>query len=450
MISKENKEFFKLILSIVIPVAFQGLIATTLNMADTVMVSSLGESSIAAVGLVNQYMYFFLVTIFGICSGSAIFISQYYGKKDNININRQYGIMMVLVFVIGMIFTIASIIFKDQLLALLSHEQDVRTQARIYLDIIIWTFVITGLSFGITTAFRSCGNAKIPVQISVVSFITNIFFNYVLIFGKLGFPAMGVAGAAFGTLIARTIELLLSLFILSKPFVVFRFSIKYLLDLEKPYIMRYLRIAIPVIGAETLWSLSQLFFSVIYARTGKQAAAAIQITNTIQNVFFILANSLCAAASIIIGQFIGSKNYEKTEVYASKFLKFTIFIGIVSGIILAVFPDFLLVLYRGLEADLRKVSTNLLIIRGVFLIFRFINAMLVIGIFRGGGDSKVPFLYEIFTIWVYALPAALIATFIFKLSIEQIFIIVSLEEVLKMILLIPRYLSGKWLVNVTE
>ncbi len=450
MISKENKEFLKLILSIVIPVSFQGLIATTLNMADTVMVSSLGESSIAAVGLVNQYMYFFFVTIFGICSGSAIFMSQYYGKRDNKNINIQYAIMMVLVFLIGLVFTICSIIFKNQLLALLSHEQEVRDQAKIYLDIIIWTFVITGLSFGVTTAFRSCGNAKIPVQISVVSFFTNIFFNYVLIFGKLGFPALGVAGAAYGTLIARIIELLVSLFVLSRPFVVFRFDIKYLFELNKEYILRYFKIAAPVIAAETLWSLSQLFFSVIYARNGKQAVAAVQITNTIQNVFFILSNSFCAAASVIIGQLIGSKDYDKTNNYASKFLKLTIFIGLASSAILMLFPNAMLLLYRGLEPGLKDVSKNLLIIRGIFILFRFINAMFVIGIFRGGGDSRIPLLYEIFTIWVLALPASIIATFILNLNIEKVFIIVSLEEVIKMALLIPRYLSGKWLVNVTE
>lgn len=450
MLSGENKKFINLILTIVLPVAFQGIIATTLNMADTVMVATLGDAAIAAVGLVNQYMYFFMVTVFGICSGSSIFITQFYGKKDIDNINRHFVIMMLSVFGVGVIFTIASIIFNNQLLQLFSHESEVRELAGTYLNIIIFTFIITGLSFGVTTALRSSGDAKSPVIISVISFFANIIFNYIFIFGKLGFPRMGVAGAALGTLIARIIEIVLSMIIIKRPDVVFKFSYKIARSIDRKCISSYLKIATPVILAETLWSLAQLFFSAIYARTGKQGAAAIQVTNTIQNVFFILSNSLCAAAAIIIGQMIGAKEYKRTKEYASKFMKLTILIGVISGLVLMIFPKQLLLLYFGLDKGLKNVSINLLIIRGVFILFRFINAMFVIGIFRGGGDSKVPLIYELITIWIYALPVALIGTFLLKLSIEMIFVLVSIEEIIKIVMLIPRYISGKWLKNVTE
>ncbi|MDO5718723.1 MAG: MATE family efflux transporter [Tissierellia bacterium] len=449
MIKKENKEFLKLILAIVIPVAMQNLIAMTLNMADTVMISHLGDATIAAVGLVNQFLYFFIVTIFGISSGSAIFMSQYYGKGDKDNLNKIYAIMMVIVIAISLIFSIFASIFKAELLAILSPEIEVQFKADIYLSIIIFTFVITGISFAINSTYRSIGDAKTPVKISIISFLTNIVLNYILINGKIGFPVLGVAGAAYATLIARLLEFGL-LFYMARKSEIFGFKIKYLKLVNISFIKRYSSVAFPVILAEALWSLSQLLFAVIYARIGKQATAAVHVTNTVQNVFYLFSNSLCAAASVIIGQLIGSYNRDKAIRYSRKFIKLAISIGIVSALFLMFFPDYLLLLYRNLDRTLEMTSRRLLIIRGIFIGFRFVNAILIIGIFRGGGDSRLPLILEMITIWLYAIPAALISTMILNLPIEYVFTIVSMEEVIKMILILPRYFSKKWLRDITQ
>lgn len=213
---------------------------------------------------------------------------------------------------------------------------------------------------------------------------------------------------------------------------------------------RFFQIALPIILAETLWSFGQLLFAVAYARIGQEATAAIQLTTTIQNVFFILVNSLSSAASVLIGQSLGAGNPKRAFTNATYFLQLTILIGLASTAILAGMPDLLLKIYSGLDPVLYETSRQLLIIRGIFIPFRFINGMLFVGIFRAGGDTRVPLIFEMFTMWVFAIPMAFIGVLVLKWPLLWIFLIVSLEELLKVFLISPRFIKRKWMRNITE
>lgn len=450
MVKIENKKFLKLLLALVIPMAFQQLIATTLNLADTVMVSSLGEEAIAAVGLVNQFFYFYMITIFGVSSSAQVFLAQYFGKGDKENMNKYFFILLSLVTTIGLIFTGISFFKEDFLVKFLTPDPGVQGQIVEYLRVIRYILIVHGLSIAITTGLRNTKDARSPLYVSILAFFINIIFNYLFIFGKYSFPRLGVRGAAMGTLIARLVELIILLIVLV-------FRNKYLelkpaiaKKIKKENIKAYVKVGFPIIAAETFWSLSQLIFSISYARIGKEASAAIQLSGTIQNFFYIMINSLSAAAAIIMGQSLGKGKIEETEAYSKRFLLFALISATISATILLTCPNYLLMLFYGIDENLRKLAANLIMIRATFITFAFLNQMLVVGVFRSGGDTKKPLIYELCTIWIYAVPVALVFAYHMKLRIEIVFAMVLFEEFIKFFIMYRRYKKKIWLRNITN
>ncbi len=458
MASYQNKKFFwkdksfiKSMLAVALPVAVQFLISTSINMADTVMISSLGSAEIAAVGLVNQFVFFFMIASFGFCSAGAVFFSQFYGDRKFNQVRRYLSITLQLVTILSIIFTIISLIWPKEIVSLLIPDEEVIFYGTGYLKLIALTFVMTAISQVFNTVLRSCNRAFEPLLVSIVAFFTNVFFNYVFIFGKFGAPALGVRGAAIGTLIARLVEVIMLL-----GFVLFRKPNGHtirpieLFSLHREILLKFFKIALPIITAEVFWSLGQLMFSVAFARIGKEATAAVQLTNTIQNIFFILVNAINTAAAVLIGQSLGAgdKDYAKTQ--ATYFISISLIFGLISTTVLALLPDLLLKIYSNLDDNIYQMARNLLIIRGLFIAFRFLNGMIFVGIFRAGGETKLPLIFELITMWVFAIPASFIGVLVFKLPVEVIFTIVSLEEVIKFFLIFPLYRKNRWLQTITH
>ncbi len=446
----KQSHFVNTTLTIAIPVAFQNLISTALNMADVVMISGLGEASIAAVGLVNQFVFFYMVTCFGFASAGSTFYAQFYGKRDFKSIRAVLSVVLVAITAIGFLFTSLSVLFPEEIMGLLSPEAEVVQAGIPYLRIVAWTLNITGVSICYNGLLRSTGEPKAPLRVSVISVFTNILFNYLLINGNFGFPKMGVAGAAVGTLIARVLEVVLLTWTVKTTPNLSGKIVATIRKVPKPLVTQFWAIALPIVLMETLWALAQLLFSVFYAAIGKQASAAVQLSNTIQNVFFIIVNSLAASTAIVIGHTIGTGDIKTTFRYSKWFLQITLAVGILSSAVLAFLPDLLLGIYSNLDPALHQTARNLLVIRGVFITFRFINGVLIGGVLRGGGDSKVPFIVEMLTMWVFAVPFAFVGVHLLKWPVEWIFIIVSLEEVFKMVFLMPRFVAKKWITDVTE
>lgn len=446
-----DKTFLRMMLSVALPVSIQFLISTSINMADTVMISSLGGSEIAAVGLVNQFVFFFFVACFGVCSTGSVFFAQYFGDKDINSVRKYLTIIMQFSTLIGVIFTVFSLLYPYQIMRILIPDESVINVGISYLRLISLTFLITAISQCFNTVLRACNRAKEPLMVSIVSFFVNVFFNYMFIFGKFGAPAMGVSGAALGTIIARIVEIvLLTLMILRHKPGVHSLTPTNLLKFESVRIKRYFEIGTTIILAEILWALGQLLFAIAYARIGKDATASIQLTNTIQNIFFIIVNAVNTSATVLIGQTLGAGKIEKADRYAKYFLQITSTLGLISFSILAGLPHILMEIYTNIEPHIYGMAISLLIIRGLFIPFRFLNGMLYTGIFRAGGETKIPFLVELSTMWGFAIPMSFIGVLFLKWRIEWIFMIVSLEEFIKFFLILPLYKKKRWLNNLTN
>lgn len=355
-----DKLFLKSMVVIAFPIALQNLITSSLNMIDTLMISNLGQTSIAAVGLANQVFFFYMLITFGINSGSSIFISQYYGKDDVINIRRILGLALTLSIGISLIFTVVALFLPEFIMGIFIDEPEVIVQGSQYLRIISFSYIATAISFSLGIAPRSTGRPNVPMVASAIAFVTNTVLNYIMIFGKLGFPALGVRGAALATAIARLVEAFMLIYAIYSARGILAATLKELLDWRKSYVLRYIKITYPVILTEAGWSLGQIMYNIAYARIGEQATAAVQLTITIQNIFFVVVRGLANASTVMIGNKIGAEDEEGAYDYAFRFMGIGTILGLLLGIVMFLTPDFTLMFFRGIDDALYTVARNML------------------------------------------------------------------------------------------
>ncbi len=445
----KDKIFLKSMLSIAIPIALQNLITSSLNMVDTLMISSLGESSIAAVGLANQVFFFYALINFGINSGSSIFISQYWGREDIFSIRKVLGLSVSLSTITGIIFTLGAFFFPEFIMGIFIKEPEVVKLGADYLRIVSLSYIITAIGFAYSISLRSTGRPKVPMMVSAISFVTNTVFNYLLIFGKFGFPQLGVKGAAWGTLIARIVEIIFILYIVYSTNGPLAASPKELLDWNKEFVNKYLNTISPVILNETFWSLGQVMYSIAYARIGKEATAAIQLTTTIQNIFFVLVRGLANACAVMVGNKIGAGDKEEAYEYAIQFLTLSTLIGLIFGVIMALTPDLTLKVFKNLEPNLYEITRKLLVIMGLSFFIRTYNSTAIVGVLRGGGDTRFSMFLEMGAVWLVGVPLAFFGALVLKWPVYFVLPLVILEEVVKFSLSLPRILSKKWIKDVT-
>lgn len=445
----KDKIFLKGMLSIAVPIALQNLISSSLNMVDTLMISSLGQTSIAAVGLANQVFFFYILITFGINSGSSIFIAQYWGKEDISSIRKVLGLALSLSVIVGVLFTVVAFFFPEFIMSIFIKQSEVVKLGSDYLRIISLSYIITAISFAYSVALRTTGRPTVPMKISAISFLTNTLLNYILIFGKFGMSAMGVKGAAWGTVIARIVELGFILYSVYVPKGALAASMKELLSWNKEFVTKYLRTTYPVIIAEAFWALGQVMYSIAYARIGEEATAAVQLTSTIQNIFFVVVRGLANACTVMVGNKIGGGDEADAYEYAKKFMIISTILGLVLGIILASTPRLTLMLFKGLNPGLYEVATKILIVMGLTFAIRIFNVTAIVGVLRGGGDTSFAMILDITTVWIVGVPLAFIGALYFKLPVHFVFGLVTLEEVLKVLITIPRILSKKWIRNIT-
>lgn len=445
----EDKNFFKLMISIALPITLQNLISSSLNMVDTVMVGELGETQIAAVGLANQFYFFFSLLLFGINSGTSIFISQFWGKKDVVNIRRVLGIALVAGGFISLIFTLIALLAPEMILYAFTKDRTVIELGVGYLRIVSLSYFATAVSFSYGFACRSIGQAKLPMLVSAVSLGTNTVLNYLMIFGKFGFPRMEVNGAALATLIARLVEVFLMIGVIYVKKYALAGKVKEMFNFSTEFVIKFFKTTTPVILNEGFWSLGMIMYTAAYARISTGAVAAVQISNTVQNIFMVVFFGLGNACAVMIGNNIGANKNETALEYAKKYSIFGPSLGIIMGLAIIFLSPFILSFFN-VSASVNSDAIKILIVLGIFMSIKVFNVLLVVGILRSGGDTRFSMFLEIGSVWLIGVPLAFFGALVWKLPIYWVIALVSLEEIVKASIGIPRVISKKWLKNVVE
>lgn len=445
----DKKTFIKTLISLALPITIQNLISSSLNMVDTVMIGSLGEVEIAAVGLANQFFFLYSLITFGINSGCAIFISQFFGKKDYKNIRRVLGLCIIVGGITGVFFTAVALLIPNFIMTFFSADPKVISIGAEYLSIIAFSYILTSISFAFAFASRSTGQPKIPMITSATALGCNTILNYLLIFGKFGFPELGVAGAAIATLISRIVEFSLIIGIIYKQKGILAAKFSELVDLSKEFIMNIIKTIYPVILNEFFWALGMTMYSVAYAKINTAAVASVQISNTVQNIFMVAAFGLANACAIMIGREIGAKREENAMVLGRRFIKTSFSVGLVLGLMVFLGSG-IIISFFNVNAEVIKDTKVILKLFSFIIPVKMLTSLFIVGILRSGGDTKFSLILEIGSVWGIGVPLAFIGAVLLKLPVYMVVGMVYIEEIAKLIIAFPRFKSKKWIRNLVQ
>ena len=442
-----NRELLGMMTKVALPIALQSLIGSSLSFIDNLMVGSLGEVELNAVGVSVQIFFIYWMLLYGFAGGSATFISQFFGVRDFKNIRKTTGFALTVAFGIGLLFFIAGIAFPEYILRIFTKYPEVIEAGVGYVRIGSFTFLMLAVTQPFTVALRATQQSVLPLIASVIALATNTFLNWVFIFGKLGMPALGVEGAALATAIARLFEMLIILFevFVLKNKIAGRF--REFFGYSREIAFKIVKNALPTTTNETLWGIGTSLYIAAFSRIGIAEGAAIQACNTINNMFAMAAFSIGGAILILVGQKLGEGKTELAYNMSKKMVKMGLVIGILFGVGVIMAGEPLLSLFKFSEEG-ADYALKILIIYGATMWLTVYNAMHVTGTLRCGGDTKFAMITETSTVWLIGVPMAFITSLYFQFPIYLAVLAVKMEEVVKGIFLTKRYFSRKWLKNV--
>lgn len=444
-----DSSFYKSIFSISLPIATQNLITFAISMVDTIMLGRLGEISLSASAIGNNIFFILAVIIFGVGSASSVMGAQYFGKKDIKSIHKIMAIMYRICLLLAIFFTFISFFFSKQLISIFTDDKLVIVEGAIYLRIISLGYILYALTSCTITILRSVKTIKISLLVYSVALVVNIFLNWVLIFGNLGFPALGVAGAAIATVLSRCSEILVILIFMSKFESKIKFKFKHLKLLDKVMFKDFIKVSTPIILNEFFWAIGSSMICIIVARMGTNVVAANSINNVVNQFATLFIHGLSSASSVIIGNTVGEGDKKKVMEYANTICVLSIFMGILAGLTIYFLRPIAVNLYN-ISDDTKAIACEIMIATSIVSIFRALSANILMGILRGGGDNRFVFWLEMSFLWFIAIPLGFIAAFVLKLPIVLVFLIIRSDEILKSFIGAFRVARGKWIHDVTR
>lgn len=447
---KKDLDFYKMLMSLAIPIVLQNLLVASLNLLDSIMVGNLGEKAIASVGIANQYYMLFYNTAHGFIMGAGIFVAQYWGKKDIKNIYKFMGLSLIFAMAVTLIFLGGAIFFPKNIMEIFTKDSEVIELGKSYLLIVAPSYILTIITLNYEMALRGTGNTKIPMYASLIGLIFNGVLNYIFIFGKFGMVKLGVFGAGLGTLIARCFELgfiLYKIYIADKNIVAGK--LKEMFDIEKSMITTFLKTALPVVFNDMMWIGGLTVYFLAFSKLGTTATATMQISNTVNNVFNIFGIGIALAGGVIVGNRIGAQEEERAKTEAKKISTFSVMLGVIIGIIFFIISPYVVKLFS-IEDETKKSIVAVLRIMAIVLPVRFFGIMQIIGILRGGGDVVFAILTEVVAVWAVGVPMSFLGVLYFDFPIEYVYAMSCLEEPFKALATLPRLFSGKWIKNLVK
>ncbi len=444
-----DREYYRRIVNIGIPITLQQLVTSSLNLVGQVMIGQLGEVALASVSLANQIFFLLTMLLFGLNTGLAILTAQFWGAGDVKNIRRILGLAVFGGLSASSLVLLACQFFPASLIGVYTEDPAVIALGSQYLRLFSWTFIFFSVEFSYSIILRTVGQVRIPMVVSIFALSLNTILSYIFIFGFAGVPAMGVIGAAYAIITARVVECLALLYLAYRLKTPVAAKISEMLDLPLTFVRRVLPPVWPVALNEMLWSFGISTYSVIYARISTQSIAAVNIAQAIDNMAFVLFSGMAHATAVLVGNWIGAGDEEQAYRYSGRSIVIGSMIALVIGGMVWLFSPFILSLYK-VSPEVILLARRLLIIVALFLWMRAANVVMIIGVFRSGGDTRFGLFLDGIIIWILGVPMAYIGAFIFHLPVYFVYLLVMSEETTKFILGLRRYFSKLWIHNLAD
>lgn len=443
-----QKQFYRQIWKLIIPIVIQNLLSAAVNSADVVMLNYVGQSAISAVSLATQYAQILFMFYYGLGTGASILCAQYYGKGDWEPIRVVEGIAMRFSVAASVLFAIAAVTIPELMMKLFTNEPELIALGASYLRVMSVAYLCWGVTEVYLAILRSAGKAFVSMSMNVLAFSLNIVLNAVFIFGLFGAPRLGVTGVAIATAASRVIELIACV-IVSAGTREIKLNPAYMLIRNKLLFQDFVKLALPALLNDVLWGVAFSMYSVIIGHLGTDAVAANSLVTVVRNFGTILCFGVASAGGILVGNVLGENKIDKAKDYTSRVMKLTVITGIVGGVIILLITPFVLRF-----ADLTDTAMHylkvMLYINSYYVIGIAVNTTLIAGIFRAGGDSRFGCICDGITMWCYAVPLGFFAAFVLKLPVLWVYFLLCTDEFAKWPAVIRRYRSGKWLNNITR
>ncbi|MDO4268816.1 MAG: MATE family efflux transporter [Eubacteriales bacterium] len=441
-----DRAFLGKAVKIALPVAMQGMLNTVVNLVDTMMIGSLGETPIAAVGLANKVFFVFTLLVFGVVSGSGVLAAQYWGSGDVKSIRRVLGLALMISITGAVCFLIPARVCPEAVMRIFTTSGGAIQIGAAYLSIVAVSYPFTAVTNTYVAMLRAVGQVKAPVVISCMTIFINITFNYILIFGHFGAPAMGAPGAAVATLIARIVECTAIIGVTWATHSPVACRLREMFGYSRSFLRQFLFTTGPVIANEFMWGLGTTMYSLAYGRMGDNAVAAITIATTIQDMAVVLFQGLSAATAVILGNEMGAGHLKLAEKYAKNFFLLQFCVTLSAMAVCFFIRGGIIGMYNITPAVAADVNRCLLVFI-LFMPFRMFNYVNVVGVLRSGGDTRVCLFIDTSGVWLIGIPMAFIGGLYLRQPIAVVYAMVTVEEVYKAIIGYIRYRQKKWLKN---
>lgn len=447
--SLEDKRFYSNVARLVMPMAIQNLINVGVTSTDVIMLGKVGETALSGVSLANQVYFILSLLFFGLTSGACVLTAQYWGKKDTRTIEKVMGMSFRISLLAAAVFTLAALVFPALLMRIFTTDQAVIEAGVSYLRIVAFSYMLSAFTNVYLNIIRSVEKVVIATVVYGTSLLANIIFNAIFIFGLLGVPAMGAAGAALGTLLARTIEVLIVVFYAVKMNDVVKISWRDFFVKDKALGKDFFTYAFPVLLNELAWGAGMAAISAIVGHLGSSAVAAHSVAQVCRQLSMVIGFGTSSAAAIMIGKAIGEKKEELAREYGRRFVKIAVLCGIGGGLlILGISP--LVKSLLNLTPLAKSYLTAMMLIMSYYVVGQSVNTTMIVGIFRAGGDTRFGLILDVSVMWLCSILGSAVGAFVLGIPMPWVYILLCSDEIIKIPFSVYRYKTYKWLRNVTR
>lgn len=445
-----EKAFYKTFFSMVFTIAMQNIIVYAVNLADNVMIGGYSELSLSAVAVVNQIQFMLQMIALGTSNGLTVLSSQYWGTKRTEPIRRVFTVSLAFATVLTMVIFLAVQLAPHGVLTLLTNQAAVVEEAKPYLFIVSFSYLPFAFSQLMLALMRSVEKVKIGFGVSVVALFVNVILNYVLIYGKFGFPMLGIKGAAIATLISRIVEFaVVAVYVFAADKNV-KLKITDLVKLEKNYIKDYIKYGCPLVLSAGSWGIAMTIQGAILGHLGSETVlSANSIASTVFQIVSVIAYAGSSVAGVIIGKTVGENRIDDVKKYTKTLQVLFLIIGILSGLVLFLFKDEFISLFDVGE-ETRKLADTFMTILCVSLVGTAYEAPVLCGIVAGGGETDFVFKNDLIFMWGIVLPAAVLSAFVFHFPPAVTFACLKVDQVLKCAVAVVKVNRYKWIKKVTR
>ena len=431
----DKRQFRHDLFSIAIPVTLQCLLQSSFSIADQIMVGQLGSVSIAAIGFAGKFTGLCSTVINAVVTAASIMLIQYVGKKDKEGEYKAYRLSLISALSVAAVFFLVSVLLPQFIMGLYSSDTTAIGVAASYLRIVSLTFIPMAVTLMASASLRCRDRAKLPMYATFFSVVLNTLLNYVFIF----ILKKGAEGAAWATVISQLVAFIIVLLLEYKTL-----PRKVEGKSSNEYGKSFLKILLPIMVCEFLWSLGENVYGGVYGHIGTAAAAAMVLSYPIQNIMIGTLTGVSQAAGIMVGKMLGNKEYDNAVWASKKLIVYGLLGSGIISILIILSRSFYLSIYN-VEESVKSIGALILLVYAFVAPVKVSNMILAGGILRSGGRTDLTGAIDILGTWGLGVPLALISSSLLHLPIHLVYLILSMEEVVRLIVGFIVFRKGKWM-----